>query len=97
MEITCKACGKKFSSTDSNISMREECPHCGADIHACIYCRFYSEAAYNQCREPQAERVVDKSRNNMCDYFEFSEDSNSGFSGKFNKKDYLKQLDDLFK
>ncbi|MGI6524243.1 MAG: hypothetical protein ACOX2O_02975 [Bdellovibrionota bacterium] len=98
MEITCKSCGKSFSIKDSGVSMREECPHCGADIHACIYCKFYSESAYNKCREPQAERVVDKSRNNYCDYFEFSNDSDTiGLGSKINKADYLKQLDSLFK
>jgi hypothetical protein len=28
---------------------------------------------YNQCRESQAERVLDKDRSNFCDYFSFHE------------------------
>jgi hypothetical protein len=28
---------------------------------------------YNQCRESQAERVLDKDRSNFCDYFSFNE------------------------
>lgn len=94
MEIKCRACGKSFESSSS---MREECPHCGADIHACVYCRFYSESAYNKCKEPQAERIVDKARNNYCDYFELSNSNYSDTSVGMDKKDYLKKLDNLFK
>ncbi len=32
-------------------------------------CAFYDPSAYNACREPQAERVLDKDRANRCDYF----------------------------
>lgn len=32
-------------------------------------CAFYDAGAYNACREPQAERVLDKERANRCDYF----------------------------
>jgi hypothetical protein len=28
---------------------------------------------YNQCRESQAERVLDKERSNFCDFFSFNE------------------------
>ncbi|MBC7792671.1 MAG: hypothetical protein H7Z43_03100 [Clostridia bacterium] len=28
--------------------------------------------AYNECREPVADRVVDKERGNFCDYFTLS-------------------------
>jgi hypothetical protein len=30
---------------------------------------FHDARAYNQCAEPQAERVVDKAHANFCDYF----------------------------
>jgi len=93
MNITCKSCGKSFNV--DGISMREECPHCSADIHACVYCKFYNKSAYNECKEPQADRVVDKNRNNFCDYFSFSSDGVS--SVPFNKAAYLKELDSLFK
>ena len=32
-------------------------------------CDFYDAGAYNQCREPQAERVLEKEKGNFCDYF----------------------------
>lgn len=51
------------------IGRADTCPHCGADLHCCLNCCFYDAGAYNQCREPQAERVVDKESANFCDCF----------------------------
>ena len=39
-------------------------------MHCCRNCRFYDPAYHNQCREPQAERQVDKERGNFCEYFD---------------------------
>ena len=49
--------------------MREECEACGADLHVCRGCAHHHASAYNECREPRAERVLDKDRANRCDYF----------------------------
>ncbi len=64
---------KKEVDADGTIGRRDTCPFCGADLHCCLNCRFYDLAAYNQCREPQAERVLEKDRSNFCDYFRFRE------------------------
>jgi hypothetical protein len=45
------------------------CPQCGRDTRTCRGCEHYERGAHNDCREPQAERVVDKERANFCDYF----------------------------
>lgn len=52
---------------------RDTCPSCGADLHACVQCAFYTPGHYNDCREPQAERVLDRERANFCDYFRAGE------------------------
>ncbi len=72
----------------------DTCPHCGADLRVCLNCRFYDEGAYNSCREPRAERVVDKERASFCDYFEFREsEKDAGGDGKGEAK---RMLDELF-
>jgi hypothetical protein len=38
-------------------------------VRVCRNCEFFSPGAYNDCREPSAERVVDKESANFCDYF----------------------------
>lgn len=51
------------------VAFRDCCAKCGADLHACSNCEHFDAGAYNQCHEPQAERVVDKERSNLCEYF----------------------------
>jgi hypothetical protein len=66
----CHACLKGLD-IKTPVGRREVCPFCGFDLHCCLNCVFYAMGAYNDCREPQAERVVEKNRSNFCDYFVF--------------------------
>ncbi|OGP17165.1 MAG: hypothetical protein A2054_00160 [Deltaproteobacteria bacterium GWA2_55_10] len=70
----------------------EGCPSCGSDLKVCLNCRFFDKAAYNECRESSAERVVNKDKANFCEFFEFGERS-----GNPSADDPLKKLKDLFK
>jgi len=45
------------------------CPNCGAYLHSCVNCKFYSPGSHNDCREPQADLVSDKKSSNFCEYF----------------------------
>ena len=54
------------------IGRRDSCPSCGADLHACVQCEFYDPSAPNQCREPQADRVLSKDQANFCELFRLS-------------------------
>jgi len=73
---------------------REECSSCGADLHACKNCRFYDATAYNECREPSAERVKEKERSNFCDYFKFKAGCSANQAADNSWKN---KLEDLFK
>jgi hypothetical protein len=64
----CRACGGELSARE-RVGRRDVCPACGADLHACRQCAFYEPGVYNECREPQAERVLDKTRANFCDFY----------------------------
>jgi hypothetical protein len=70
MKRICHACQKTLDIGD-RVGRREACPFCGRDLHVCLNCRFYAPGAYNDCRETQAERVVEKDRSNFCDFFAF--------------------------
>src|SRR5664280_2482556 len=63
----CQKC-KKEIAPDNFIGRQAQCPSCGADLHCCLNCTFYDRGSYNNCLEPQAERVLDKSRSNFCDF-----------------------------
>lgn len=87
----CFACGEPYPTKD-RVEFRARCPKCDAPLHACLNCRFYDKGAYNQCREPKAERVTEKKRANHCEYFTPAQErrSDSGPSGS------RKAIDDLF-
>jgi hypothetical protein len=64
-------CWKCKTEVDAKqrIGFRDYCPVCDRALHACLNCDFYDPSHNNQCREPMAERVVDKDRQNFCEYF----------------------------
>jgi hypothetical protein len=66
--MRCRGCGRDLGAIE-RVGRRDTCLGCGVDLHACRQCRFYDVRVYNECREPQAERVLDKTRSNFCDYF----------------------------
>jgi len=66
--MNCFHCGRRIELTE-RISFRAVCAECNCSLHVCCNCQFYDPAFHNQCREPQAERVVDKERRNFCEYF----------------------------
>jgi hypothetical protein len=68
--VDCHACGRTLAlAPDQRIGFRDTCESCGADLHACLQCRHHDPGAYNECREPNAERVRDRDRANRCDWF----------------------------
>jgi hypothetical protein len=91
----CFFCKKEIDIEDK-VGRAESCPFCRSDLHCCLNCRFYDEKAYNQCREPQAERVVEKDKANFCEYFSFR-DASHLFSQEDEQRKAKEKLDALFK
>jgi hypothetical protein len=98
MKYFCFNCGNEILLSDRHaVGRADGCPKCKGDLHACKNCSFYDERAYNQCKEPQAERVLEKNRSNFCDYFEFAQRSSPGAKQTDQKAKALDALDALFK
>jgi hypothetical protein len=93
-ERHCQACGALLS-IEGTIGRRDECEACGADLHACVQCRFYDTSASDQCRESEAERVQDKERQNFCEYFQLATGKGGGSLKAEN--DARDKLEALFK
>jgi hypothetical protein len=91
----CHACLKGLD-IKTPVGRREVCPFCGFDLHCCLNCVFYAMGAYNDCREPQAERVVEKNRSNFCDYFVFR-DAETGSRKKDTGGSVKTKIESLFK
>jgi hypothetical protein len=66
--MNCYHCRRQIELRQQ-IGFREVCPGCDRSLHVCLNCDFYDPTLNNQCREPQAERVVDKDRGNFCEFF----------------------------
>ncbi len=90
----CCFCGKEIELVYRKVGRRDDCPHCGRDLHACLQCRFYDRSFHNQCRENQASIVSDKERSNFCEFFEFGRDADAE---KAKAEEAKKKLDTLFK
>ena len=84
-------------SKDGRVGRSDECPKCRIDLHVCLNCSYFDQTAYNQCREPQAERVLDKDRRNFCDYFSFKSGKGTTTSGQDQRDAAISKLDELFK
>ena len=95
MQIKCSNCGyvEDFSN---NIGFRDECSKCKSSLHICKNCAFYDKSSYNECKETQADRVLDKEKANYCDYFKASSNTTDS-SSNVSKDEIYKNLDSLFK
>lgn len=70
MSYFCFKCSSEIiHSPGAVVGRRDECAKCRSDIHVCRNCKHYDKASYNECRESQAERVLEKDRSNFCDFF----------------------------
>ena len=72
--MKCFSCGAQLDTLDKP-GRADTCLVCNADLHCCCNCEFYDPGSYNDCRETQAERVLEKDRSNFCDYFAFRQDT----------------------
>lgn len=51
------------------MGFREECPQCKSDVRVCKNCDHYDPKIYNECKETQADRILEKERSNRCDFY----------------------------
>ena len=95
--LYCFSCSKKLDlNHGQKIVKNEECPYCYASLHSCRMCHYYEPQAYNQCREPNAERIVEKEKANYCDFYLVKTETGKASQNK-SKSDLLAQAEALFK
>jgi hypothetical protein len=93
--MKCWKCSEEIKPRE-RIEIHADCTRCGAALHCCRNCRFYDPEYHNQCREPMAERVVDKERFNFCEYFAPATDFR-GAERSVAKSDARAKLEALFR
>jgi len=95
LSLTCHKCGKPLSDTYKiMVSRSDSCSSCMADIRCCKNCQFYDAKAYNECREPMADRITEKEKANFCDFFKIG---SSGNDAEKQRQDQLAKAMALFK
>ena len=92
IKVQCAYCHKTIDLESLHVGRRDECPHCSADLHSCKACKFYDTTAYNECREPMADRITEKEKSNFCDYYQIKTEH-----GATSQEDHLKAAMELFK
>ena len=71
--VICFKCGKPLPfESATKIVRSEECISCRASLRCCRMCKFYDPKAYNECKEPVAERILEKEKANFCEFFVLS-------------------------
>jgi predicted RNA-binding Zn-ribbon protein involved in translation (DUF1610 family) len=64
----CWSCAKGLVAAD--YGREQSCPGCGKATRVCRNCRHFAPGRPNDCIEPMAERVLEKTKANFCEYFE---------------------------
>ena len=67
--ISCYRCGESLEKLSLPLSRRDECPACTVHVHVCRMCIYFDPTAVKQCREDDAEEVIDKVKVNFCEWF----------------------------
>ena len=66
----CQNCSEEFPYRSGDVVGRTAtCEKCGHDLHACVQCDHHDPRANNQCREPHADRVENRTASNFCDFY----------------------------
>jgi hypothetical protein len=95
MAINCFKCGKALSDTYKvMVSRSDTCSGCMSDLKCCKMCQFYDPKAYNECREPNADRITEKEKANFCDYYKIG---SSGNDPEKERQELLAKAQALFK
>lgn len=69
-ELQCFRCGHSLAALPLPLSRQDQCPECSHYLHVCRMCRHFDPRVPKQCREDDAEEVMDKEKPNFCDWFE---------------------------
>lgn len=94
-DILCYRCGQSLAALSLPLSRQDECPYCQVYLHVCRMCTHFDRDVPRQCREDDADDVVEKERLNFCDYFAPNVDAFDP-AGKSAADKAQQKLDSLF-
>lgn len=68
--LYCFRCGDSLAALTPPISRQDVCPACSNYLHVCRMCLHFDTNVATQCREDDAEEVLDKEIANFCDWYQ---------------------------
>ena len=97
-ERVCHSCGATGVPADP-VPRDSACERCGTDFRCCRNCRHWDPRCHNECRETEAEAelVVEKTRRNFCEYFDYSKEPFPGAEKKDRAAEARAKLEAAFK
>lgn len=91
-KLQCWKCAASLEDISLPLSRLSKCKACHADLHVCRICEFFDPTVSNQCREPIAEKVNDKTRSNFCGYLQPSDNASKNVKTKNSSSGELEAL-----
>lgn len=93
-KVICYNCNKLLEhEAGQKVFRNEDCPQCEVSMRCCRMCKHYDKTTYNECREPVAERIIEKEKSTFCDHFLLAGAGNGGTD----KNSLLDAASSLFK
>lgn len=93
LTVQCYQC-KTELNVANDFGRQDTCIQCRFDTRVCLNCVYYDPQKYNECSEPVADRIVNKTKSNFCDYFK---PGANGLKQLSAKEQALKAAEALFK
>jgi len=91
----CFNCGKLLEELEDirgKVGRQDVCPHCYADLHCCMNCRFHEPGYPNECRETSTAFVRERDKQNFCAAFEFKHAEEGDDNEEIDAKSKLNSL-----
>lgn len=92
--VVCHNCGES-AAFEGRLTHEATCDRCSSYLRCCLNCHFHEPTAYNECREPQADRVKEKEKATFCEFFQAG--SKAAIAKTDRRDEALRRLNDLFK
>lgn len=91
----CKRELEELEDIRGKVGRQDVCPHCYADLHCCLNCRFHDPNYTNECRENARAFIRERDKSNFCSSFEFKKNEGDDGSDEIDAKSQLGNLFDL--
>ena len=86
--MLCQNCGRKIQTIE-RVGFRQTCDGCGAWLHSCVHCRFWSA---NSCSETAAERISDPEAQNYCEWYKERAEGGGPSAGKSGDRNSAEEM-----